>query len=62
MRTKLLAVNEEIDDIKQRPGSNLPGQYHLFRSQLAAHLQVEESELPFVAELVQVKLQEQAWR
>lgn len=62
MRARLQAVHEEINEIKQRPGSNLPGQFHQFRRQLAAHLQVDEGELPFVAELVQVKPEENAWR
>lgn len=61
-RARLLTIHEEINEIKQRPGSNVPGQFHQFRSQLAAHLHVDEGELPFVAELIQVKPEEHAWR
>lgn len=62
VRAQLLTLHQEIDEIRRRPGSNIPGEYHQFRSQLAAHLDVNEVELPFVAELVQVKPDDQAWR
>ncbi|MBN0134157.1 hypothetical protein JTL58_35400, partial [Pseudomonas aeruginosa] len=41
---------------------NLPGLFHAFRSDLAQELGLDESTLPFVAELVQVKPEELAWR
>lgn len=62
VRAQLLTLNQEIDEIKRRPGSNIPGEYHHFRGQLAAYLEVNEAELPFVAELVQVKPDEHIWR
>lgn len=52
----------EIDKIAARPDSNIPGQYHDFRAQLADVLGVDEQHLPFVAELVEVKAEERAWR
>lgn len=62
VRGRLHALNLEVEAVKQRPGSNVPTIYHQFRSQLAQHLQVDEAQLPFVAEMVQVKPEEQEWR
>lgn len=53
---------QELQEVRERPGSNLPGHYQAFRSALAAELSLEESALPFVAELVQVKAEERLWR
>ncbi len=58
----LLELNEELKEINQRPSSNIPGPFHHFRSALAQELALDEERLPFVAELVQVKEAEQAWR
>lgn len=44
----------ERAEIARRPDSNLPAHYQAFRSELAKALNVDESELPFVAELIQV--------
>nr|WP_261653488.1 ATP-binding protein [Erwinia mallotivora] len=52
----------ESAEIARRPGSNLPAKDQAFRSELAKALNVEESELPFVAELMQVKPEEAQWR
>ncbi|NRF77451.1 hypothetical protein HRF62_25695, partial [Citrobacter braakii] len=49
-------------EIARRPDSNLPAHYQAFRSELAKALNVDESELPFVAELIQVKPEEAQWR
>ena len=58
-----LATSErEHAQVKRRPGSNLDERFHAFRSELAEELGLEDSALPFVAELVQVKAQEQSWR
>lgn len=59
---QLKDLREEKVAVEQRPGSNLPGPFQLFRSELASELGLDESALPFVAELVQVKPEEQAWR
>ncbi|OZA54682.1 MAG: hypothetical protein B7X79_17540, partial [Acidovorax sp. 17-64-282] len=48
--------------MRQRPGSNLPVEFQRFRAELAEHLGVPESDLPFAAELVEVRQAEQAWR
>lgn len=52
----------ESAEIARRPDSNLPAHYQAFRSELAKALNVDESELPFVAELIQVKPEEAQWR
>ncbi|HEN3279020.1 TPA: hypothetical protein U5D21_000793 [Yersinia enterocolitica] len=52
----------ESAEIACRPDSNLPAHYQAFRSELAKALNVDESELPFVAELIQVKPEEAQWR
>lgn len=55
-------LHEEIERIKARPGSNIDGRYQDFRSELASALNLNEDDLPFVAELVEVKAEEKAWR
>jgi uncharacterized protein YPO0396 len=52
----------DLDQVRQRPGSNIPIQHQQFRSLLARQLGVEEEALPFVAELIEVRKEEQAWR
>lgn len=53
---------EELRDAKARPHSNIPQKFHNFRGSLAEHLQLPESDLPFLAELIEVKQSETAWR
>jgi len=48
--------------VQQRPGSNIPPDYQDFRAALAARIELREEALPFVAELVEVKSDENAWR
>ena len=47
---------------KDRPGSNIPPHFQDFRAALAAELSLPESDLPFLAELVEVKAPEISWR
>lgn len=58
----LKELTDEIDRIKARPGSNIDGRYQEFRSELAEALNLGEDQLPFVAELVEVKPEEKDWR
>ncbi|NOZ54765.1 MAG: hypothetical protein GXP08_16780 [Gammaproteobacteria bacterium] len=53
---------DEITKIKQRPGSNIPARYQDFRTEFANALKIPEEQLPFVAQLLEVKTEEQAWR
>jgi len=48
--------------VQDRPGSNIPPLFQDFRAELAAQLSLREADLPFLAELVEVKPEEAAWR
>ncbi|QEY60269.1 hypothetical protein FXF61_14475 [Pseudomonas sp. C27(2019)] len=53
---------DELEDALRHPASNIAPSYRQLRTQLADALGIDEELLPFVAELVQVKPEEQAWR
>lgn len=55
-------LEAEHEAVHQRPGSNLPMEFQRFRTELAAHLDLPEDDLPFVAELVEVQKNQQHWR
>ncbi|NUA32132.1 ATP-binding protein [Cupriavidus basilensis] len=55
-------VMESLRQVRARPGSNIPGPYQQFRSELAAHLGQPEDVLPFVAEMVEVRANQAQWR
>ena len=59
---QIAEISQLIEKVRQRPGSNIPPKFHDFRGDLANELSMDESELPFVAELVEVKPNETAWR
>jgi uncharacterized protein YPO0396 len=61
---KLLTVTLEADQkkVSARPGSNIPPGYQDFRTLLGEQLALTDDELPFVAELVEVKQEERHWR
>lgn len=59
---QLTKRKDELEDAQRHPASNLAPSYRQLRSQLAEALNMDEELLPFVAELVQVKPEEQAWR
>lgn len=48
--------------VQERPGSNIPPRFQDFRAELAAELSLRDSDLPFLAELVEVRPDESAWR
>jgi len=52
----------ELAHARSRTSSNVPVAQQMFRGQLAAYLGVDESDLPFVAEQVQVHSEYSAWR
>lgn len=60
--TRLRETQAEYDAVRQRPGSNLPMEFQRFRAELADYLGLPESDLPFAAELVEVRQAEQVWR
>ncbi|MHA6844776.1 ATP-binding protein [Ralstonia syzygii] len=51
-----------VAEAKARPGSNIPPQYQQFRRDLADELKLDEEDLPFVAELVEVQKAQSQWR
>ncbi|HET6247549.1 MAG TPA: ATP-binding protein [Tepidisphaeraceae bacterium] len=55
-------VEAALRKVKDRPGSNIPPQFQDFRSELARQLEVQESNLPFLAELLEVKVEDNGWR
>lgn len=55
-------LEDEIQRIKARPGSNIDGRFQEFRSELATALNLSEDSLPFIAELVEVKPEQKDWR
>jgi uncharacterized protein YPO0396 len=61
-RAEHQALQQELQEIRSRPGSNIPSADHQFRSALADHLALREEDLPYVAELIEVKPEEAAWR
>ncbi|MDU4254680.1 ATP-binding protein [Pseudomonas sp.] len=62
-QSNLLArLKTERQEVERRPSSNLRPDFQSLRSDLAAELGLDDSALPFVAELVQVKSEEHRWR
>ncbi|MFO0903674.1 MAG: ATP-binding protein [Pirellulales bacterium] len=55
-------VEQTLNKVRQRPGSNIPPNFQDFRAELASQLNLRDSDLPFLAELVEVKATEAAWR
>lgn len=61
-QTKLNEIAVTLKKAKERPGSNIPPWFQDFRAELAEQLSIPESDLPFLAELVEVKPDQSAWR
>ena len=59
---QLVETESALRKVRERPGSNIPPQFQDFRADLATQLSLPESELPFLAELVEVKADESSWR
>ncbi len=55
-------ISADLQQARARPGSNIPGPQQQFRTELALHLRISEEQLPFVAELIEVKPEESHWR
>ena len=55
-------IKQEVARVKQRPGSNIPPKLQDFRSELAKQLGLTEKQIPFLAELIEVKPGDSAWR
>lgn len=61
-RDELNRVEGDLRKVKDRPGSNLPPAYQDFRGELAAELGLPDDDLPYVAELVEVRADQAVWR
>lgn len=59
--TRLQQLGNELTALKKRQ-SNIPGQQLAIRERLCAELGLDESQLPFVGELLQVKGKELIWQ
>ena len=59
---KLEELQQEQIKISQHPSSNVPGVFQDFRNSLARELNLMASELPFAAELLEVKSADAEWR
>ncbi|MDD2609021.1 MAG: ATP-binding protein [Giesbergeria sp.] len=59
---QLERLKAERQTVQQRPGSNVPPEFQQFRAALAEQLQLSPEALPFVAELVEVRKDQAAWR
>ncbi len=55
-------LEQELAEARRRPSSNIPVEQQRFRSLLAAHLGMDDTALPFVAELVEVQAEHSVWR
>lgn len=62
VKQRLQEVEQELEQVKAAPDSNIPGRFQAFKQALAEALDMESDELAFVAELVEVKSEEQRWR
>lgn len=60
-RTECATAAREVEVLKRRP-SNIPADMHDLRADIAQALQIPESELPFVGELVEVNGRDAEWR
>lgn len=64
MSTDVQQAQDALDEVRRNPASNIAPEFVQFCQQLAEalELELEECALPFVAERVQVKQHEHAWR
>lgn len=62
LEATLCEAESTLRKVQGRPGSNIPPQFQDFRAELTAQLSLREEDLPFLAELVEVKPEESAWR
>ncbi len=62
LQAKTAEVESLLQKVKERPESNIPPRFQDFRAELAEQLELKESELPFVAELVEVTAEAAPWR
>ncbi len=59
---KIKSLSKELSLAKSRPDSNIPADYQAFRQKLAGYMEMAETALPFIAELVEVQQEHVSWR
>ncbi len=59
---ELADIEAALQKVRDRPGSNIPPRFQDFRSELAERLALTEDDLPFLAEMVEVKPDQSSWR
>ncbi len=62
IRQQQQELEQELAQVMARPGSNIPPRQDDFRQRLAQYLELSEGQLPFVAELLEVKPEQAQWR
>lgn len=62
LETQIREAETALEKVRQRPASNIPPRFQDFRTELASELDLKDEDLPFLAELVEVKADEAAWR
>jgi len=59
---RLTELEDDLGKAKSRKGSSIPVKQQDFRDLLGQQLRLSPDELPFLAELIEVKAEEQSWR
>ncbi|MEO0415669.1 MAG: hypothetical protein AAF226_12035, partial [Verrucomicrobiota bacterium] len=62
LSAELDEVTTTLNEVKNRPKSNIPIKFQNFRTHLADNLALDEDEVPYVAEMVEVMPDQQDWR
>lgn len=62
LKQQLEEAQAQWRQVAARPGSNIPPAFDTFRQQMAQQLGLHEEDLPYLAELVEVKTDQSAWR
>lgn len=62
LKTNIDQTRTELKLVQAQPQSNLPSSYSSFRKLLAQQFDLNEQDLPYLAELVEVKPEEQSWQ
>lgn len=55
-------LSAEIQQVEARPNSNIPAPYQAFRELLASELGMTCDDLPYLAEMIEVKVSERHWQ
>jgi len=62
LKSRQQETREQLRQVAARPSSNIPPRHDAMRRLLAEQLQLSADELPFLAELVEVKSEHTGWR